>query len=159
INSRTDGLVANEKSERIAGDAQTLSSANNYTDTRETVINQRTDTLITNEQGARIEGDKRTLQTANNYTNNKFSELNDRVNRNESRANAGIAGAMSMSAIPYLNNYVDNSFGMATSTFRGETAIASGYQRQINPYVNVRLSSSWDTSNGVGVAAGVALGW
>lgn len=185
INSRTDGLVADEASKRIAGDAETLKSANTHTDTlvgaekqariegdrktlkdatgytdqRETFINNRTDSLLSDERSARIDGDRRTLNSANAYTNQRYDQLDNKVNRNERRANAGIAGAMAMSGIPYLNNYVDNSFGMAAGSYRGETAIASGYQRQINPYVNARVSMTWDTSQGVGVAAGMAVGW
>ena len=159
INARTDGLVADEASQRIAGDAQTLSSANSYTNQRETAINNRTDSLMSDERSARIDGDRRTLSSANSYTNQRFGELSNKVNRNERRANAGVSAAMAMSNIPYLNNYVDNSFGMAAGTYRGETAIAGGYQRQINPYGNTRVSLTWDTSQGVGVAGGFAVGW
>ncbi|MFN2098379.1 YadA-like family protein [Pantoea agglomerans] len=158
INSRTDGLVADEASKRIAGDADTLRSANTYTNNREDVINNRTDTLVNAEQQSRIDGDRRTLNSANTYTNKKFSELDNKVNRNERRANGGISGAMAMSSIPYLN-YVDNSLGMATSTYRGETAIAAGLQSQVSAMTNVRLNASWDTGGGVGIAAGMAVGW
>ncbi|EPK0078167.1 YadA-like family protein [Klebsiella pneumoniae] len=158
INSRTDGLVADEASKRIAGDADTLNAANSYTSQRETAINTRTDQLMDNEQQARVEGDRRTLSSANSYTNQRFSELNNKVNRNERRANGGISAAMAMSSIPY-QIYVDNSFGMAAGTYRGETALAAGLQKQIAPTANVRLNVSWDTANSVGVAGGFAVGW
>ncbi|MDQ1228436.1 adhesin YadB/C [Pantoea ananatis] len=147
INSRTDGLIADESSQRITGDAQTLYSANNYTNNQ-----------VSNERQARIEGDRNTLNSARAYTNERVDKLNDRVNRNERRANGGISAAMAMSSIPYLN-YVDNSLGMATSTYRGETAIAAGLQSQISAMTNFRVNASWDTGGGVGIAAGMAVGW
>ncbi|MEG3537498.1 YadA C-terminal domain-containing protein [Citrobacter freundii] len=158
INTRTDKLMDDEQQARIEGDRRTLSSANSYTDTRESVINQRTDNLMSDERTARIDGDRRTLSSANSYTNQRFSELNNKVNRNERRANGGISAAMAMSSIPY-QIYVDNSFGMAAGTYRGETALAAGLQKQIAATTNVRLNVSWDTANSIGVAGGFAVGW
>jgi autotransporter adhesin len=159
INKRTDKMMDAEQLARIEGDRQTLGSAKAYTDQRETAINSRTDSLVASEHDARIAGDANTLASAGNYTNQRFSELNDRVNRNERRANAGIAGAMALTNIPYLTKDVDNSFGMAIGTYRGETALAGGIQRQLSPRINARVSLTWDSSQAVGVAGGLAVGW
>ena len=70
-----------------------------------------------------------------------------------------IAGAMALTNIPYLTKDVDNSFGMAIGTYRGETALAGGIQRQLSPRINARVSLTWDSSQAVGVAGGLAVGW
>ncbi|WP_210446493.1 YadA-like family protein [Pantoea ananatis] len=64
-----------------------------------------------------------------------------------------------MSGIPYLINSVDNSFGMAFGTYRDEQAIAAGYQRRLAAQVSARVSLTWDTGQGAGMTAGMAMGW
>lgn len=147
-NNHTDTRVTTEQQARLAGDRQTLHDANIYTNQRETFIDQRTDGLMAEERQARVEGEHRMLDNANRYTNFKAR-----------RANAGIAAAMAHSGIPYLNGSTVSSFGMAASSYRGETAIASGYQRQMTPFVTARVSLTWDTRQGIGVTAGMAVGW
>ncbi|EIH44711.1 hemagglutinin [Escherichia coli] len=65
-----------EENARIQGDAQTLKSANTYTDNR--------------------------VSTLERSTNQQFRQLRDEVEKNRKRADAGIAGAMAMTAIPVV---------------------------------------------------------
>ncbi|NEM28373.1 autoagglutinating adhesin Saa, partial [Escherichia coli] len=77
------------------------------------------------EKVARIEGDAQTLKSANTYTNKQvnaleqntnqqFRQLRDQINKNRKRSDAGIAGAMAMTAIPMIDGK-QYSFGMAAS--------------------------------------------
>ncbi|HHZ0532486.1 TPA: YadA-like family protein [Escherichia coli] len=121
-----------EENARIQGDAQTLKSANTYTDNR--------------------------VSTLERSTNQQFRQLRDEVEKNRKRADAGIAGAMAMTAIPVVEGKT-YSFGMAASNYRDEQAIAAGMHFRTTENSAVRLNASWDTQNGSGVAAGMSVGW
>ncbi|EOB5184152.1 YadA-like family protein, partial [Escherichia coli] len=121
-----------EENARIQGDAQTLKSANTYTDNR--------------------------VSTLERSTNQQFRQLRDEVEKNRKRADAGIAGAMAMTAIPVVEGKT-YSFGMAASNYRDEQAIAAGMYFRTTENSAVRLNASWDTQNGSGVAAGMSVGW
>ncbi|EKD0000670.1 YadA-like family protein [Escherichia coli] len=121
-----------EENARIQGDAQTLKSANTYTDNR--------------------------VSTLERSTNQQFRQLRDEVEKNRKRADAGIAGAMAMTAIPVVEGKT-YSFGMAASNYRDEQAIAAGMHFRTSENSAVRLNASWDTQNGSGVAAGMSVGW
>ncbi|EDF8679013.1 hemagglutinin, partial [Salmonella enterica] len=85
-------------------------------------------------------------------------ELKNQVDRNEKRANGGIAGAMAMTAIPSVPGH-NFSFGMAASGYRDQGAIAAGVKANITQDTTVSLNTAWDSGNGVGVAAGFSVGW
>ncbi|EIZ8586829.1 YadA-like family protein, partial [Salmonella enterica] len=118
---------------------KTLNQANNYTDNR--------------------------FNESVNYTNNKFSEVNGRVDRlnnkideNDRRAKAGIAGAMAMSGIPQRFDYNFN-FGMAAGTYGGEQAISAGSFWNVTENTTVATKISLDTQHNVGGTVGFAVGW
>ncbi|EES6986604.1 autoagglutinating adhesin Saa [Escherichia coli] len=121
------------------------------------------------EKVARIEGDAQTLKSANTYTNKQvnaleqntnqqFRQLRDQINKNRKRSDAGIAGAMAMTAIPMIDGK-QYSFGMAASNYRDEQAIAAGIIFRTSENTVVRLNTSWDTQHGTGVATGMSIGW
>lgn len=181
INQRTDGLLNTERNARIEGDRATLAAAKQNTAEREIAINQRTDGLIQNEAEARINGDRLTLYNANrytdrsiesmgsqisseilekskNYADNKFKQLNERINRVEKRINAGIAGVMAVSSIPYIaeNGF---SYGIALGGYQNSNAIAAGIQYKTSLNTNVRLNVSWDSAHNSAFGVGFAGGW
>ncbi|MCP1680648.1 YadA family autotransporter adhesin [Kerstersia gyiorum] len=88
----------------------------------------------------------------------KFSNLQEKVRSNHRQANAGIASAMAMTAIPAVPGKT-LSLGFAASGYRGEQALAIG--ANINPRENLafKLSASVDSQRNTGVAAGMAFGW
>ncbi|EBO0017763.1 hypothetical protein DSO52_07790 [Salmonella enterica] len=163
---------ANQYSDDTA--QETLKSANDYTERRAVVAENN---AVTRSNAYTDESSSRTLESANTYTNhrsvqaennavarsnaytdNRFGELKHQVDRNEKRANGGIAGAMAMTAIPSVPGH-DFSFGMATSGYRGQGAIAAGVKANITQNTTVSLNTAWDSGNGVGVAAGFSVGW
>ncbi len=158
-----------EKVARIEGDAQTLKSANTYTNKQVNALEQNTNQQLQHEATARIEGDAQTLKSANTYTNKQvnaleqntnqqFRQLRDQINKNRKRSDAGIAGAMAMTAIPMIDGK-QYSFGMAASNYRDEQAIAAGIIFRTSENTVVRLNTSWDTQHGTGVATGMSIGW
>ncbi|EET4467120.1 autoagglutinating adhesin Saa, partial [Escherichia coli] len=113
-------------------DAQTLKSANTYTNKQVNALEQN--------------------------TNQQFRQLRDQINKNRKRSDAGIAGAMAMTAIPMIDGK-QYSFGMAASNYRDEQAIAAGIIFRTSENTVVRLNTSWDTQHGTGVATGMSIGW
>lgn len=98
------------------------------------------------------------LESAFSGMNHSFRSLAKEVNKNKKRADAGIAGAMAMTAIPHV--YSDDfSFGMSMSGYRDQGALAAGVTFKTSEHTAMKVNSSWDTQNGAGVAAGFAWGW
>ncbi|MBD8162061.1 YadA-like family protein [Erwinia persicina] len=98
------------------------------------------------------------LENAFSGMNHSFRSLAKEVNKNKKRADAGIAGAMAMTAIPHV--YSDDfSFGMSMSGYRDQGALAAGVTFKTSEHTAMKVNSSWDTQNGAGVAAGFAWGW
>ncbi|EJF3713563.1 YadA-like family protein [Salmonella enterica] len=144
---------ANQYSDDTA--KKTLKSADDYTDESSLRTLESANTY-TNHRS--VQAENNAVARSNAYTDNRFGELKHQVDRNEKRANGGIAGAMAMTAIPSVPGH-DFSFGMATSGYRGQGAIAAGVKANITQNTTVSLNTAWDSGNGVGVAAGFSVGW
>ncbi|SFU36805.1 YadA-like family protein [Xenorhabdus koppenhoeferi] len=121
-----------ETSERKLGDIKTLKDANNYTDQR--------------------------FDKAQSYTDQKVNHLDNKVDRNEKRANAGIASVAAMSNIPYSNN-TGFSLGLGLGQYRNGSAVALGIQNKLNENVSLKLSTSWNSSGSPVFGAGVGISW
>ncbi|EBT4613113.1 hypothetical protein CIH63_05860 [Salmonella enterica] len=149
--------TANEHTERraVIAENNAVTRSNTYTDESSSRTLEKANTY-TNHQVAQAENNA--VTRSNDYTNKRFGELKHQVDRNEKRANGGIAGAMAMTAIPSVPGH-DFSFGMATSGYRGQGAIAAGVKANITQNTTVSLNTAWDSGNGVGVAAGFSVGW
>ncbi|GIQ01504.1 TPA: YadA-like family protein [Escherichia coli O146] len=124
---------------------------------------------IRDEGQARIRGDRETLSAATGYTdmrvnglerntNKRFAQLKEDIDKNRKRADAGIAGAMAMTGIPSVPGK-KVSFGMAMAGYRSEGAVAAGFHFNTSENSAVKVNAAWDTENGAGVSAGMALGW
>lgn len=145
--------IANEYSD--AGDAKTLQTAKNYSDTGD----ERTLNSANNYTNTAVKkSNANTLYQANQYTNQKFSELRKVVDENRKRSDAGIAGAMAMTAIAPVP-YKDYSFGMAAGGYRDQGAIAAGINIKTSESSLMKVNASWDSQNGGGIAAGFNVGW
>ncbi|EGT3611706.1 hypothetical protein FAP59_19235 [Morganella morganii] len=138
-----------------AASKKVLGEANTYTDTESALMLQRAKIHTLNQS---VQAENNAVARSNAYTDNRVSSLKQEVDRNEKRANGGIAGAMAMSAIPSVAGH-DFSFGMALSGYRDQTAIAAGIKANITGDTSVSLNTAWDSGNGVGAAAGFAVGW
>ncbi|OTA16968.1 hypothetical protein Xbed_03401 [Xenorhabdus beddingii] len=97
------------------------------------------------------------LKKAKDYTDTRYNQLNNKLTHNYNRANAGISGAMAMSAIPQKFGY-EKSAGIAVSAFRGQGALAVGAEWNTSTRTVTRFNATIDTLGGVGVAAGLAFG-
>ena len=151
INNRTDGLLMTERQARIAGDAETLATAEAYSDAG--------DSLTLKQATAYSDiSTRRALSEAYRYTDNKFRNLSNKIERAEKRLNAGIAGVTAISSIPYV---AENSFsyGIGVGNYQNATAVAAGIQYKTSRNTNIRLNISWDSSHNTAIGAGVAGGW
>lgn len=149
--------TANEQTERraVIAENNAVTRSNTYTDERSSRTLEKANTY-TNHQVAQAENNA--VTRSNDYTNKRFGELKHQVDRNEKRANGGIAGAMAMTAIPSVPGH-NFSFGMAASGYRDQGAVAAGVKANITQDTTVSLNTAWDSGNGVGVAAGFSVGW
>lgn len=151
INNRTDGLLTTERQARIAGDAETLATAEAYSDAG--------DSLTLKQATAYSDiSTRRALSEAYRYTDNKFRNLSNKIERAEKRLNAGIAGVTAISSIPYV---AENSFsyGIGVGNYQNANAVAAGIQYKTSRNTNIRLNISWDSSHNTAIGAGVAGGW
>lgn len=146
---------AYSEKQAIGAEGNAVARSTEYTDNSSSLTLERSNTY-TNHRAAQAENNA--VERSNAYTDNRFGELKHQVDRNEKRANGGIAGAMAMTAIPSVPGH-DFSFGMATSGYRGQGAIAAGVKANITQNTTVSLNTAWDSGNGVGVAAGFSVGW
>ncbi|MDE9487583.1 YadA-like family protein [Xenorhabdus bovienii] len=112
-------------------------------------------TLYTNKTVSKAFNDS--LKSAKDYTDDRYNQLNKKLTHNYNRANAGISGAMAMSAIPQKFGY-EKSVGIAVSSYRGQGALAVGAEWNTSARTVTRFNTSLDTQGGVGVAAGLAFG-
>ncbi|HBD3507714.1 TPA: YadA-like family protein [Escherichia coli] len=156
--AREDGdknTLIQSKNYSDAGDKNTLIQSKNYSDSRDknTLVqaNSYTNRTVSTASAS-------TLAKANQYTNEKFNSLKKQVDNNRKRSDSGIAGAMAMTALAPVP-YKDYSFGMAMAGYREEGAIAAGFNIKTSDNSLMKVSASWDSQNGGGVAAGFNVGW
>lgn len=144
---------ANEHTERraVVAENNAVTRSNAYTDESSSRTLDKANTY-TNHRAAQAENNA--VARSNAYTNKRFGELKNQVDRNEKRANGGIAGAMAMNGIP-----AGSGFGMAVGGYRDQGAIAIGMQKKINSDTTVSLKAAWDSGNGTGVSAGFLVDW
>ncbi|WP_349335151.1 YadA C-terminal domain-containing protein [Escherichia albertii] len=90
--------------------------------------------------------------------NSKFKQLDDKIEANAKKANAGIASVAAMSNIPYVNNQTFSA-GVGVGNYRNGSAVAVGAQYNINENTHVRVSSSWNNTDGAVIGGGIAVGW
>ncbi len=99
------------------------------------------------------------VRISRRYTDERFSQLQSQMKRLRKRANAGISGAMAMTALTPPPSGSNTSFGMAMAGYRKQLAIASGLTFRFKDKQNLRLNTAWDSSGGIGIAAGFNMAW
>uniref|UniRef100_UPI000479F1EB YadA-like family protein n=1 Tax=Ignatzschineria larvae TaxID=112009 RepID=UPI000479F1EB len=93
-----------------------------------------------------------------NHYNTRMNNIEKTVHQNRKMASAGIAGAMAMSSIPYIE-YSKYSFGMGLGYYDNESAVSLGVQGKLTDRSRFRLQMSYDTQNKIGVGVGIAFEW
>lgn len=93
------------------------------------------------------------------YTDQRVERLQSQMKRIRKQANAGISGAMAMTALMPPPQGTNTSFGMAMATYRNQVAVASGFGFRVGKNSNIRLNTSWDSASGIGAAAGFNMAW
>lgn len=121
--------ISRESDARAAGDAQTLRSANAYTDSRVSGLSRD------------VERNRRDIEE----------------NRKEARA--GIAGAMAMSQIPQVGNYGRFSFAAGIGQYVNQQALAVGFSSRIGDRVITKGAVSADSSSNFGAGLGIGFEW
>lgn len=141
---------------------QAESNANQYTDMKIEDSHVMINNNINNSK-------KEVLSVSNNYTDQRFgmlqdemyfnlNKLDEKIDQVKKQANAGVAGAIAMSSIPYKSD-TDFSAGLALGQYRNGSAIAGGIQYNINQQVSVRGNISWNNNDSSGAGIGLSVGW
>ncbi|HEJ9436242.1 TPA: hypothetical protein SMN06_003842, partial [Proteus mirabilis] len=137
---RTDRLISREQKARIdalnaeklareQGDANTLTSANQYTDKKVSESNTRTDSLISKEQKARTDAlntektvreqaDINTLKNANQYTDLKIQENNELLSADIEQARSDFDDNLKTTKAALENNISDVNRSLTNSVNR-----------------------------------------
>lgn len=149
--------TASENTERRAliAENNAVTRSNTYTDESSSRTLESANTY-TNHRATQAENNA--VARSNNYTDNRFGELKNQVDRNEKRANAGIAGVTALSSIPYSSGN-KFSYGIGMGNYQNGNAVAAGVQFRVSPSTNVRLNISWDSAGNNATGVGIAGGW
>lgn len=138
VTAFTQNAITAAQNYADAGDAQTLNSANAYTD-------QKTANLVTNDN----------FNAFRDSVNNQFHAVNTRLNRVGAMgsAMAGMAGAIA--AAPGT----DNRVSAAAGTYGGQGALAVGFARRIPGNGAVLIGGSIAGGGESSGTVGVSFGW
>ncbi|AOM42070.1 YadA-like family protein [Xenorhabdus hominickii] len=139
INDHTNKIVSNARKYVNDREKNTINETTHYTDK-----------MVSN-------AFNESLKYAKDYNDTRYNQLNNKLTHNYNRANAGISGAMAMSAIPQKFGY-EKSAGIAVSSFRGQGALAIGGEWNTSTNTVTHFNAAIDTLGGVGVAAGLSFG-
>ncbi|PWD83792.1 YadA-like family protein, partial [Ignatzschineria cameli] len=110
----------------------------------------------TNQQVASNTNQIKHINNTLSHYNNRINNLEKKVHQNRKVASAGIAGAMAMSSIPYID-YAKYSIGMGVASYDGEHALSLGFEFKMSENGRFRIQGSYDTQNKVGVGVGMAF--
>ena len=98
------------------------------------------------------------LSALDSRLNNNMSDLGYKIDEVEDDANAGISGAMAMSAMPQAYIAGKSLIGGGVGTYNGESAVAIGFSKLSNDgrWV-IKVNGSADTQGNVGGAVGAGF--
>ncbi|EKI3807617.1 TPA: YadA-like family protein [Proteus mirabilis] len=148
---RTDRLISREQKARIEalnaeklareqGDANTLTSANQYTDKKVSESNTRTDSLISKEQKARADAlntektvreqaDINTLKNANQYTDLKIQENNELLSADIEQARSDFDDNLKTTKAALENNISDVNRSLTNSVNRAKKYLSDNLDK------------------------------
>ena len=135
-----------------AGDAETLASANTYTD------NTATETLTsanayTDQRFAEITGLSDTFENFRNETDRRFQQQDRRIDKLSAMSGAYAGMAMNTSGLGGRNRV-----GVGVGAQGGEQALAVGYQRAVGNRASVSIAGAF-SGNEKSVSAGAGFSW
>lgn len=93
------------------------------------------------------------------YTDKRVDQVQSQMKRYRKRALGGIAGAMAMTTLTPPPAGANTALGVSVGSYGGQMALASGMAFRTGKNSHLRVNTSWDTSGGVGLAAGYNLAW
>ncbi|MCF2472352.1 YadA C-terminal domain-containing protein [Citrobacter braakii] len=112
----------------------------------------------TQRQVAGFDGRITGIEQEVNGLNKSFSDLKAKVDRNEKKANAGIASVAALAGLPTVAGS-KFSLGAATGGYSGEQAIAVGVNYNVSDRVAVKAGVSTTSATQVAYSTGIAVGF
>lgn len=112
---------------------------------------------VISEAHARYNGDVASVKSANGYTDQRIKSVEDQQSNDRKEYRAGIAGAISISGLHYVDT--DNSVAIGAGSFKDAQGYALGYRHKFSDNVAATVAAS-ETSNGdAALSASAAIGW
>ena len=147
-----EGTDAVNLGQMEAGDAETLSAANEYTD------NTATETLTsanayTDQRFAEITGLSDSFESFRNETDRRFQQQDRRIDKLSAMSGAYAGMAMNTSGLAGRNRV-----GVGVGAQGGERALAVGYQRAIGNRASVSIAGAF-SGDEKSVSAGAGFSW
>ncbi|PWD81404.1 hypothetical protein DC083_02835 [Ignatzschineria ureiclastica] len=106
----------------------------------------------------KVDREVTSIQNQFKHYDTRLNTIEKTVHQNRKIASAGIAGAMAMASMPYVETS-KYSFGLGTAVYDSEAAISAGFTFKMGEKSLLRINASYDTQNKAGVGIGVAFGW
>jgi autotransporter adhesin len=103
---------------------------------------------------AQVAGVRQSVDNLRSQVNQRFDQMNSRMNRL-----GAMNAAMSTMVASTAGLGMDNSVGIGTGLYRGQSALAIGYQRRIAGRMAVTISGSTAGSSEYSLGVGAGYGW
>ncbi|WP_419207043.1 YadA C-terminal domain-containing protein [Photobacterium leiognathi subsp. mandapamensis] len=165
-NSQTTNAIKQANQHADQDETQAVKKANQYTNNKATITLHQAHSYTNAQAHSAVEqanhySDQNaasTLSAANKYTDQRVNALRHDIDRVHDQANAGIASAMAMSAIPMRQGY-HYTIGLGTAHYDNQCTVAIGGKFDVGKRCIVTLAASDDSENNTGVSAGVGFGF
>jgi autotransporter adhesin len=135
-----------------AGDAETLSTANEYTDNTATETLSAANTY-TDQRFAELTGMSDSFQSFREQTDRRFQQQDRRIDKLSAMSGAYAGMAMNTSGLAGRNRV-----GVGVGAQGGEQALAVGYQRAIGNRASVSIAGAF-SGDEKSVSAGAGFSW
>lgn len=100
------------------------------------------------------DNDAATVGQTRQWTN----QLNKKIDHYQKRANAGIANAVALGAVPQNWSY-DSNFGIGVGQYEGESAFAAKLGFKPRENIAVSVGAGFDSRNNQAFSAGMSFGF
>ncbi|WP_253377674.1 YadA-like family protein [unidentified bacterial endosymbiont] len=112
---------------------------------------------VISESRARYDGDVAAVKSANGYTDQRIKSVEDQQSNDRKEYRAGIAGAISISGLHYVDT--DNSVAVGAGSFKDAQGYALGYRHKFSENVAATVAASETSKGDTAFSASAAIGW
>ncbi|HBO38137.1 MAG TPA: adhesin [Pasteurellaceae bacterium] len=146
-----------------ASAANSVAIGNNSVADRENTVSvgsQGNERIIANVAKAERDTDATNLGQVKEMVSSSESRLDSKIDKNNRKLRAGIAGATAIANIPQVTMPGASMVGLGVGNYNGQSAVAVGYSKASdNNKVILKLSAGATTQGDYNVGAGIGYQW